>query len=116
MEHTETSVRAYLGNISPSGFLEYEYDELLEEHGHHFHLWLANDLITYAEHMDNFAENFEGEYESLADYVEQFEKTCGDLGRFAVYIDWVDVAKSQYACNGWYTIKTPAGTHLVFNK
>ncbi len=116
MKYNETYVRNLLNQLDRNNHnddLVNQYNDLLKEHGTHFHIWLASDLMAYAEHMDSFEDNFEGEYESLVAYVEELETELGGLGRLANHIDWESVAL-DYDCNGWYTIKTIHNTHLVF--
>lgn len=95
--------------------------EAVEEHDGAFLAWAANDDGN--RDARSFQEEFSGEWDSLADYVEQHWKDSGDMPKApanswwhpANYIDWDRMAHDLELSGDIWTAETPTGGVWVFS-
>jgi len=94
------------GSWSPSESESFEtvaqVAELIEEHGEAFTIYAEDVGVEQA--AENFAEAYYGEWESGADFAENwYAETMGEeaLGPLVNYVDWEHVWKSEFDCNSY---------------
>lgn len=96
--------------------------EGVDEHGDAFLAWVANDPNHNTDKRD-FEEVYRGEYDSLADYVQEFWEQCGDMPEApagswwhpANYIDWERMGNDLELSGDIWTSDAPGGKVWVFD-
>jgi antirestriction protein len=93
--------------------------EGLEEHGQPFLAWAA----CRPEALEDFEDNYRGEWKSLADYVQDFWEQCGGLPEApanawwhpANYTDWERMAHDLQVSGDVFTVDSRDGQVFVFD-
>jgi len=96
--------------------------EGVDEHGPAFLAWVANDP-NHNTDKDDFADACQGEWDSLADYVQDYFEQCGDMPKApdgawfhpANYTDWDRMAHDLELSGDVWTAEAPNGRIFVFN-
>lgn len=96
--------------------------EAVGEHGPAFLAWVSNDP-NYNTDPDDFTDVYQGEWDSLADYVQDWWEQCGELpeapaGIFwhpANYVDWEKMAHDLEISGDVWTGEAPGGKVWVFS-
>ena len=99
-----------------------ELSELVEEHGPQFRAWIENQGSSYAD-ASRFEDAFRGEYDSLADYVEEYWNEAGGLQQPGAdqwwhplnYVDWERMAEELVTAGNVWTADAPNGRIYVFD-
>jgi antirestriction protein len=92
--------------------------ELLAQHGPLFGKVVDHFGRDYLEEaIRAMEESYAGEYDTLADWAEQFAEDTGsgDCGPYSNYIDWERVARDAELGGDIFTIETDDGKVHVFN-
>jgi antirestriction protein len=95
--------------------------EGVREHGDAFLAWVANAPNDNTD-KDDFEDDFRGEYDSLADYVQEYWEESGQMPKApdgqwwspANYIDWERMANDLEMSGDVWTADAPGGKVWVF--
>jgi antirestriction protein len=90
----------------------------LDEHGEAFEFWYANDSRNSVD-VDSFRDDYQGCYDSLADYAEQFVTDCYSLRDvpdfIKTHIDYEGIGRDFELGGDIWTERGSEGVHVFRN-